>query len=268
MSEQTAAPLGEVVLGQDRPGRPLVVVHGLLLGGRLSLEGPATTWARRRRVVVVDRPGFERTPGDPVDIATQAARLVSSVTTALAGVDADTVDLLGVDVGGLVVLRALEQVADRVAHVVLVDVPAPDLCPADMVEPTRLLGDLRQAHDDGGDPDHVAAAMTALLDPALRAVATRLWARRDPGLTPLHDDLAVWAAQLDRAALADAVSGDHDVAVLTVSGGLADPAMRTFGACAAAALLGCHQHLPGAGHLAHIHPRFADLLQDHLGDPD
>ena len=102
------------------------------------------------------------------------------------------------------------------------------------------------------------------VDPALMAALSPLYRRGDPGLSMLPGDLAIWQAMLDRAGLADAVSGEVPIPVTTVSGTTSHPAFRTFGASTAAALFGHHRVLDGAGHAAHLHPRFPDLLGAHL----
>ncbi|MGI9016411.1 MAG: hypothetical protein ACR2HR_04765 [Euzebya sp.] len=55
--------------------------------------------------------------------------------------------------------------------------------------------------------------------------------------------------------------------VLCVSGSGSSQAFQTFGASAAVALSGHLIVIAGAGHLAHLHTDFRQLLHDHIGLP-
>lgn len=252
-------PLGLVEVGD---GPPLVAVHGALAGGRLTFEGVARRWGRRSRVLVVDRPGFERTPGPEATIGEQALRLLATIDE---HADGGPVDAIGSSFGGLVLLRAVQARPDAFRSLVVVETAAIDLTPSDMVEPTRLLRAARAAHERAQlDVEAAFDDLFDAVDPALMAALSPLYRRGDPGLSMLPGDLAIWQAMLDRAGLADAVSGEVPIPVTTVSGTTSHPAFRTFGACTAAALFGHHHVLDGAGHAAHLHPRFPDLLGAHL----
>lgn len=250
-------PLGVAIEGE---GPPLVAVHGGLAGGRLTFGGMAPVWARHHRVIVADRPGFERTGGDgEVDIATQADRLIATVR---AHTD-QPCHALGFSFGGLVVLRAIQQAPQLFASLTLVETPAVDLCPSDMVEPTRFMQLVRRTHEAvPTDPAAMAAFFTEI-DPRLWAALSTMLGRDDPGITPLRADLAIWTAKLDRQRLADAVSADPPIPVLAVSGSTSAASLQAFGACTAAALWGRHEVIDGAGHAAHLHPDFTALLLGH-----
>ncbi|WP_157965868.1 alpha/beta fold hydrolase [Euzebya rosea] len=255
----TAEPLGLVEVGE---GPPLVAVHGAFSGGRLTFEGVARRWGRRSRVLVVDRPGFERSPGPEAPIGEQAARLLATIDQ---HADGGPVDALGTSFGGLVVLRAVQERPAAFRSLIIVETAAIDLTPSDMVEPSRLLRAARAAHERAGSELEAAFdELFEVVDPALMAALAPLYRRGDPGLAMLPGDLAIWLARLDRAALADAVSDDPPIPVTTVSGSTSHPAFRTFGACTAAALFGQHHVIDGAGHAAHLHPRFPDVLNAHL----
>jgi pimeloyl-ACP methyl ester carboxylesterase len=262
-----AAPLGAEAVGD---GPVLLAVHGGLAGGRLTFGGLAPSLADRYRVVVVDRPGFERTPGDEEGVTAQADRLLATIDD----LDAGPCHALGFSFGGLVVLRAIQARPSAFASATLVEVPALDLCPSDLVEPQRLVGLLRRTWEAADDPDrertgHPAddplAAAFAEVDRSLWGALSALLHRGDPGVTPLRGDLAVWDVHLDRARLAEAVGGDRPIGVLTVSGSTSAAAFRSFGAATAAALSGRHHVINGAGHAAHLHPAFPAVLDAHTG---
>lgn len=251
-----AEPLGAVEVGE---GPPLVAVHGALTGGRLTFEGVAGRW--NRRVIIVDRPGHERTPGPEEPIGAQADRLLATLADRADG----PVDAVACSFGGLVLLRAVEKAPEAFRSLVIVETAALDLCPPDMVEPTRLLTAAREAHERAVDDLRGAfESVFATVDPSLMAALTTWLRRDDPGMAMLRGDLAIWQAMLDRHALAEAVSGDRPIPVTAVSGTRSHPAFRTFAACTAAALLGAHRTLEGATHAAHLHPGFPDLLAEHL----
>jgi pimeloyl-ACP methyl ester carboxylesterase len=258
-------PLGVTVQGA---GPPLLAVHGWVLGGRLAFGGVAPRWARHHRVVVVDRPGFERTGGSgEVGVVEQADRLLATID---AEVGDEPVHAVGSSVGGLVLLRAVQQRPDAFASLTLVEVPAEDLCPSDVVEAGRFGALCRRVHaalagaGTAPDPSAIQAFITAV-DAGLGAAVAGWLRDDDPGLAVLASDLAIWTARLDRAALAHATGGETDIPVLALSGAASHPGLRSFGACTAAALAGRHHVLEGAGHAAHLHPRATDLILAHTG---
>ncbi len=254
------SPLGAEEVGN---GPPLLAVHGGLLGGRLTFSGVAPRLGAHHRVIVVDRPGFEGTPdGADSDVPTQARRLLTTIQERSPD---EPVHALGVSFGGLVVLRAVQEQPSAFASLTLVETPAEDLCPPDMVHPVRFGALVRRTHEALPDDPEALAGLFAQIDGGLwRALSPRL-TRHEPGVTALRSDLAIWDARLDRHALADAVGGERPIPVLTVSGSTSDPAFRTFGACSAAALAGRHVVIQGAGHAAHLHPDFVAILLDHTG---
>lgn len=251
----------EVTVHGDGP--PLVAVHGAVTGGRLTFGGVADRWGGHSRVLVVDRPGFGTTGGPPEPVGAQARRLLATIDAHAAG---GPVDAVGHSAGGLVVLRAVEQRPAAFRTITLVETAAVDLVPDRLVHAQALVDPVREALA-GVDADLTEVAVAALerTEPRLLDALRGLLTSDDPGVAVHRVDLAVWEAMLDRARLAEVVSDDPPIPVLTVSGTTSHPGMRTFGTAVAAALYGRHEVVEGAGHAAHLHPAFDAVLSVHIG---
>lgn len=249
------APLAFHQVGE---GPPLVAVHGPVLAGRAAFAGIEAPLSAHHRLVVVDRPGYGRTGGGAAPIAAQARRLLATID-ALESPPAVGLHAVGYDVGGLVLLRAAQQRPGLLAGMVLVSVPAVDLCPARMVTVDAYTTAVRAALDEGGDD--AARRLLTLQDPDLWRIVERLLAREEATVAALQEDLEMSPGILRPPELIAALSaGPTPTTVLAVTGDRAHPAFATFASCAAAALSGRREVIAGAGHAAHLHPAFVPLL--------
>lgn len=99
-------------------GPPVVLVHGAFLTGRDWTLGPATALARRRRVLVPDRPGH----GDSTRQRSEATplRQASAVREAIGRLNAERPVLVGHSFGGLVALAWAAAWPDEVQGLVLI----------------------------------------------------------------------------------------------------------------------------------------------------
>lgn len=120
-----------VTLG-DGTDRPVVMLHGLLLGN-------LTTWyftaapalAKHRPVVLYDLRGHGRSvrPDSGYDVATMASDLLALLDTLG---HTGPVDLVGHSFGGLVALHVARTAPERVGRLALVDTPLPPTAPAEI----------------------------------------------------------------------------------------------------------------------------------------
>lgn len=138
----------------DGDSAPVLAIHGVSSNNRLwSWLHEAAPWAR---LLAPDLPGRGDTPAR-AGVSSIAAH-ADGLTALLDALELDTVDVLGMSMGGFVAAALAGRHPDRVRSVTLIDggLPLPTLAPA-TIEPA-----LRAQY--GGPPDWTAAA--PLVDPA------------------------------------------------------------------------------------------------------
>jgi GrpB-like predicted nucleotidyltransferase (UPF0157 family)/pimeloyl-ACP methyl ester carboxylesterase len=126
------AAMGFVEAGE---GPTVVVLHGEPVGGRLTFVPVLPQWSRRLRVLVPDRRGFERTPRPADGTIEDQARDLLAFVAAHGRADPwggpPRAHVVGVSVGGVVALTALQLDPSAFRSVVVVEAPAVTLCGAD-----------------------------------------------------------------------------------------------------------------------------------------
>jgi len=134
---RTSVNIGDTELSvwQQGSGRPLVLIHGFPMDGRLWLDGPAVPAADRCRTIVPDMRGFGESPAttltmSPAAMADDIARLLDSLE-----ID-EPIVLGGLSMGGYVALAFHQGYADRLAGLILCDTRA-EADPPEMKENRR-----------------------------------------------------------------------------------------------------------------------------------
>jgi pimeloyl-ACP methyl ester carboxylesterase len=105
------------VLGADRPGLPLIMLHGGALTFRLSFESLLPTLTAERKVIGVELQGHGHTASG--DRPFSLRQCVEDVIALLDRLGVDRADFLGYSLGGLVSTEIAVLAPDRVGRVVL-----------------------------------------------------------------------------------------------------------------------------------------------------
>jgi GrpB-like predicted nucleotidyltransferase (UPF0157 family)/pimeloyl-ACP methyl ester carboxylesterase len=234
--------LGHIAAGS---GPTLVALHGGLLSGRLTFGLVLGDWARRFRVLVPDRRGFEHTPtAGAATIAEQARDLEAFIDEHAGG----RAHVVGFSFGGVVALTALQLERRLFASLTVVEAPAVTLCGRDP-EALALRMRLADLYDRavGGDGRDVARDFFSYMDPRALGRIEALLAAGDPGLHVVLDELRIWRTPLSPAGLAGV-----QVPVLAVTGQRSPTAMHRIGDLVADATGGTHHVQHAAGHAAHL----------------
>jgi pimeloyl-ACP methyl ester carboxylesterase len=159
-------------------GDPLVVLHG---GGGLRHYSSHDLLAQKRRVILVEEPGFGASP--PNERSQTMADLANTIAQAVRSLGIETFDLQGTSFGGKLALWLAVQHADRVRALVLIG-------PAAVRPESGPPRELRlYAHPERQDPQPAP-------DPAVREKQTNLTRRligppRDEELERRMAELAV-----------------------------------------------------------------------------
>ena len=186
-------PAAEIAYAEHGAGPPIVLVHGVLVDGRLWRD-VVPRLADRFRVIALDLPlgAHRRALGPGTDLALPAqARIVAQALEALG---LDDVCLVGNDTGGGICQLVAAHHPERVGRLVLTNCDAYEQFPPTALKPLCALARRR--------PAAAGLLLRGLRFGALRtAMAIPIVARRDPAL--IRDWIAPMAS--DAALRADAV---------------------------------------------------------------
>ncbi len=244
--------------GDDRGGRPLVLVHGALSGIATSFGQILPALARTRRVIAVELQAHGRTPD--VDRPLTVEHFACDVVCLLDRLGVERADVFGWSMGAAVALRLGTHHPARVGRLVLASVSADDtgLHPGLLdgiqdLRPEHLHGSelheeyLRTAPDPAGWPNLVTKMK--VLDANLpRWTAAQLRALAAPALIVLGD--------------ADIVRPEHAVAMFRLFGGGVPGDLTGLPACRLAVL-------PGTTHatVPHRADWLAPMIEEFLDAP-
>jgi len=246
---------------------PLVLVHGDFGDGIESWSAACERIGKRRRTVVIDRPGFgEDLPADArFSIADEARALLN----ALADMAIDSFHLVGHSYGGLIALEMAATRPDTVRSLHLIEPPLLDLLPEDpdVREMDRRVRGIVEHQAELGD-DAATEAFFKMIGG--ERMVERL--RSSPDWTRLctyatRFSLGEPAGSYPSSSLAR-LTGAIPVALYT--GGRSHPALRLIAVELANRIEGARLvHVPEAGHAVQMAKEvFVDALFDLVRDAD
>jgi pimeloyl-ACP methyl ester carboxylesterase len=132
-------PQGTVRYRDEGTGDPIVLIHGLLVDGRLW-DDVVPTLAKDARVVVPDLPlGSHRVPMRP-DADLTPYGLAKLIADFLAALDLENVTLVGNDTGGGLCQITVTRHPERIARLVLTPCDAFENFPPKMFRPVQYIG--------------------------------------------------------------------------------------------------------------------------------
>ena len=227
-------------------GSPIVLVHGDFGDGIESWDSACALIGRRRRTVVIDRPGFgEDLPADARFSIAGEARALLDVP---AHMGIPSFHLVGHSYGGLIALEMAIMQPDVIRSLHLIEPPLLDLLPeqASVREMDRRVRWIVEHHAEIGDEAATEAFFSMI--GAERAV------ERLRG-TPEWDRLCGYATRFARGQLAGSYPSSalarlaRTIPVGLYTGGRSHPALRLITAEIANRINGARLlDVPGAGH--------------------
>lgn len=236
-------------------GRPVVFLHPIV-GTRHYWDPQLAGLCDQFRCIALDAPGYGGQPSDPLTPAEHGARTIEFLDM----LEIDQADLVGLSLGGMHALYALNVAADRIGRVVLADTSL-----AFGADPDEWLADWLAPIDQGHSPvELTATAIDAIvaqpLPAAVRGILVDAFSRvsedalRQASATIARHDASAFASSVPNQCLV--VCGEHD-----------EETPLPYSVALAAALP--HSELaviPGAGHLSSIeHPQpFNEITRNFL----
>lgn len=246
---------------------PILFIHGDFGDGYESWAAPCALIGKRRRMVVMDRPGFgEDVPADArFSVASEAHALLDVPAT----MGIRSFHLVGHSYGALIALEMAIRQPDVMRSLHLIEPPLLDLLPEEPLvrEMDQRIRWIVDHHVEIGDEAATVAFFTMI--GAERAVE-RLWG------TPDWDRLCEYATRFVRGQLASSYPSSSleklagTIRVGLYTGGRSHPALRLITAELANRIEGARLlDVPGAGHAVQMSKDvFVDALLGHVHAAD